>query len=447
MEREFCESQQRRNNSPRTDVKQKLGTVSPTFCIAKWKQSTIYLQTGQTHSCHHPSTHAIPTGEIEQDPSSLHNTERKVGFRRELLRGIQTPDCNYCWRVEDLGQTSDRVLKSTEPWARPYFEEARDNLRVNPSYLEVSFDSTCNLKCAYCGPTLSSKWQEEIEEHGAYENGHQNPHLLKRVGRWPQLNREHNPYKEAFWEWWPSLYPDLHVFRITGGEPLLSKDTWRVLDWILENPSPDLTVSINTNLSVPDPLIRKLVEYAGKLQKNVQRFEVFTSAEAWGTQCEYIRYPMVFEKFWQNFYYLTTQVPHVTMMSTVNLLALESLPTLMEEGLSWGSKFIPYSPSWSLPMLQEPSFLDPRLAPEAVKYTFTEKMADVMRTACAYNHEPFNRLQTEIERCVAFVNDKHPKREINIDSFKRYIYEYDKRRSLHFKATFPLLNQHMKVYK
>jgi organic radical activating enzyme len=346
-----------------------------------------------------------------------------------------------------MGQTSDRVFKSNEPWAKPYFEEARDNLRVNPSYLEVSFDSTCNLKCAYCGPTLSSKWQEEIEEHGAYENGHQNPHLLKRIGRWPQLNREHNPYKEAFWEWWPDLYPDLRVFRITGGEPLLSKDTWRVLDWIAENPHLNLTVSINTNLSVPDNLIRKLVEYERKLASNVQQFQIFTSAEAWGAQCEYIRYPMNFEKFWKNFYYLTSQVPHVTMISTVNLLALESLPALIEEGLSWGSKFIPYSPSWSLPMLQEPSFLDPRLAPEAVKYTFTERMADVMEVARAYNHEPFNRLQSEIDRCVAYVNDTHPKREINIESFKKYIREYDRRRQLNFAETFPHMNQYIKVYE
>ena len=48
----------------------------------------------------------------------------------------------------------------------------------------------------------------------------------------PYKQSDHNPYVEAFWEWWPDLYKDLHTFRITGGEPLLSKDTFKVLEYI-----------------------------------------------------------------------------------------------------------------------------------------------------------------------------------------------------------------------
>ena len=35
------------------------------------------------------------------------------------------------------------------------------------TYVEVSFSNVCNFKCGYCGP-LSSKWGDEIREHGAY---------------------------------------------------------------------------------------------------------------------------------------------------------------------------------------------------------------------------------------------------------------------------------------
>jgi hypothetical protein len=47
----------------------------------------------------------------------------------------------------------------------------------------------------------------------------------------------HNPYVEAFWQWWPTLYPELEHFRMTGGEPLLDKNTYRVFDHVLANPS------------------------------------------------------------------------------------------------------------------------------------------------------------------------------------------------------------------
>ena len=48
------------------------------------------------------------------------------------------------------------------------------------------------------------------------------------------------------------LYRDLHTFRITGGEPLLAKDTWKVLDYIIEEPNPNkkLNLEINSNLGV-----------------------------------------------------------------------------------------------------------------------------------------------------------------------------------------------------
>ena len=77
----------------------------------------------------------------------------------------------------------------------------------------------------------------------------------------PILHREPNPYVDAFWKWWPDLYRDLHTFRITGGEPMLAKDTWKVLDYIIEEPNPnkDLNFAINSNLGLEDNMIDKLI--------------------------------------------------------------------------------------------------------------------------------------------------------------------------------------------
>ena len=38
--------------------------ISPTFCLAKWHHTTIYLATGETHSCYHPAPHPIPLEEL-----------------------------------------------------------------------------------------------------------------------------------------------------------------------------------------------------------------------------------------------------------------------------------------------------------------------------------------------------------------------------------------------
>ena len=72
-----------------------INKVSPSFCAAKWTQSTILLYSGETHSCHHPSRHKIQLSDIKDNPKDLHNTEHKMLAREEMLQGIQTKECDY----------------------------------------------------------------------------------------------------------------------------------------------------------------------------------------------------------------------------------------------------------------------------------------------------------------------------------------------------------------
>ena len=81
-------------------VREDLNKVSKGFCLAKWNQVSILLQTGQTHSCHHPVPHYIPLEEIKENPSALHNTKFKKLQRKTMLEGGRPKECDYCWNVE-----------------------------------------------------------------------------------------------------------------------------------------------------------------------------------------------------------------------------------------------------------------------------------------------------------------------------------------------------------
>ena len=61
---------------------------------------------------------------------------------------------------------------------------------------------------------------------------------------------EENPYATAFHQWWESdLHKTLQELRITGGEPLMSGETWRLLDWFKTNEGRSSTrLAINSNL-------------------------------------------------------------------------------------------------------------------------------------------------------------------------------------------------------
>ena len=275
-------------------IKSQLDSVGPGFCLAKWTNSTIHLGIGKTHSCHHCGAHSIPTDEIAIDVSALHNTKYKKQQRQIMLAGNRPDECGYCWNIEDNSEFySDRILMSGKPDSWPYLEQIKNTDIFDPTYLEISFSNVCNMKCSYCGPSFSSQWYGEILAHGPYQTTNGYNHIVDT-----QLKEQDNPYIEAFWKYLPSVYKNLHTLRITGGEPLLSKNTFKLLNYILENPNDQLSLTINTNLNVDQHLIIDLVEICKKLQ--VKQINIATSNESTGQRAEYLRHGLNYHNWYAN---------------------------------------------------------------------------------------------------------------------------------------------------
>ena len=431
---------------------------SPTMCAAKWLQSTIMLYNGHTHSCHHPTAHKVPLEELADNPSALHNTMHKKLARQEMLNGERPSECQYCWNIEDLpgDHMSDRTYKSTSPWSVPFLERIEDAGafgNIDPTYVEVAFDTTCNFKCAYCSPDVSSKWMEEIEQHGAYKTSHplHNVEWLRDLGRIPIPQREVNPYVEAFWKWWPDVREKLKVFRITGGEPLLSKHTWTLLDDIEANARPDLSFAINTNMGVPDQFITKLIETHNRVLPKLKEFSVFTSAEAAGPQAEYIRFGMDYNKFMGNVRrFLTNTDPHcqLNFMITFNALSVTTFDRFLLDIYDLRCEFNEANSFNRVPMminyLRWPSFQDVRVLPIEMRQDAALRFKDVMqsRTRLTSDDERGRFYLEEIdqiERLAKFMCSDLPNLEQLRKDFAIFYHEYDRRRGTDFKQTFPEL--------
>ncbi len=249
-----------RNLDGEDEIKQQLSSVSTSFCLAKWLQVSIHLPAGLTQSCYHPPTHKIPLSELENNPRALHNTVHKVLERKKMWEGKRPAGCSYCWKIEDQGHLSDRHYRSGEGWAQSGFDKVLEGSwdeNINPHYVEVNFNQSCNFKCTYCSPHLSTEWEKEINKFGPVNigyNKHNDIDALVDKGLMPIKGAaKENPYVEAFWKWWPDLYSDLKVFRMTGGEPLMDKNTFKVLDYVNKNPNQLLELSITSNMCPPQP--------------------------------------------------------------------------------------------------------------------------------------------------------------------------------------------------
>lgn len=417
---------------------------SPTMCAAKWLQSTLTLYNGHTHSCHHPPPHPVPLSELAETSSALHNTQHKKLARQQMLAGERPAECQYCWMIEDLpGQhLSDRTYKSTTQWATQHLErieQAGASGDIAPSYLEVAFDTTCNFRCAYCSPDVSSKWLEEIEQFGAYPTSGKTHDLdgLRAVGKLPIPQRDHNPYVEAFWQWWPTVKDELQVFRLTGGEPLLSKHTWRVIDDLEAHPRPDLSFGINTNMGVPEPFIARLIAAYHRLAGKVREFIIFTSAEAHGQQAEYIRFGMDYAAFMANVRrYLGETDGQLNFMITFNALSITSFEAFLRDIYALRSEFDRTPGLNRIQMminhLRWPPFLNVQVLPLS------------LRQAMATNYSELTDLfapveRDQIARLGKFMTNELPDRAHQLQDFAAFVTEYDRRRGTDFRQTFPEL--------
>ena len=440
-------------------IREKLDSVSPCLCLAKWKQVSLHLTTGLNNSCYHPPLHRIPIEEISRNPGALHNTSHKKEQRKMMLQGERPTECQYCWNMEDLGQMSDRHYRSGEPWAAIDFNRIAnstgDEDDVVPSYVEVNFNNACNLACSYCSPQYSSTWAQEVERHGGYPTHviHNDPSHFTGDRR-VIPNREHNPYVEAFWQWWPTLYPKLRHFRMTGGEPLMDKNTYKVFDYVLALPNPDLHLNVTSNFSVEEKLWLKYLDYTQRLcATNIEHFMQYVSIDSgYLTHAEYIRHGLNAHLCLSRCYDWLDEIPgrnSLTFIITMNNLSVLGLQKLLEAILDLRRKFsTTYQRVWfDTPVLRQPAWQSLQILPESYA-AILERTADWMETNMETPNDPFHGFKDfevqRLRRDIAWMRkgQQLPVAQVNKDKadFYRFFAEHDRRRGTNFLNTFPQMS-------
>ena len=431
-----------------------INSISPSFCGAKWYNATIWLGNGTTASCHHPPAHKIPLEEVAMSYKAIHNTQYKKLIRKQMLEGQRPKECEYCWKIEDLGKDkiSDRVHKSVI-----YSEEELSQCKslygwekdVNLRTLEIAFDPNCNFACSYCNASFSTTWQNDIKKNGPYQNlvsdgggafQHDGAHSLP-YGR----KNEGNPYIDAFWKWWEGeLQYTLRELRVTGGEPTMSRDFWKLMKWWEQNPECDVEFAVNSNLGQKDELFEELL----RASHNIKSFHLYTSCEAIGKQAEYIRDGLNWEKWIRNIDRMMGEgnVQSVNCMMTINSLCLFSITEFMDEMLKLKVKYKSQSPVCSFNILRFPSFQSIVTLPtdirqeraKAIEDWIEKNWDDEKNGFIQWEKDSMTRLVTyirQVESGHAFTSSLESRER----DFKSFYMQYDIRRNKNFIEAFPML--------
>jgi len=428
--------------------------LSPSFCGAKWYNATIWLGNGTTTSCHHPPAHKIPLTELEVSYKALHNTKYKKAVRKQMMEGIRPKECEYCWKIEDLGKdkVSDRVYKSVI-YTDEELKEAKETMGytedVDLKTLEIAFDGNCNFGCSYCNASFSTTWQKDIKTKGPYQNlvsdgaaafQHDGTHSMP-YGR----KNEGNPYIEAFWKWWEAeLQFSLRELRVTGGEPSMSPDFWKLMDWWKKNPDCKVPFAVNSNLGQKKKLLDELID----VSHSFKDFTIYTSCEAVGLQAEYIRFGLKWDVWLSNMYRVNQEanVKSVNVMMTINSLCLFSITEFMDEMLKLKKKFGHQAAVMSFNILRFPSFQSVVTLPKEIRLERAQAMEKWLDKNWNNGKNGFMDIERDgLLRLIEYTKSVDTGHEFTssiesrVRDFKSFYTQYDKRRGKNFIEAFPVL--------
>lgn len=321
--------------------------TSPTFCLAKFHEASIWVYSGKIASCHY-----TPFLQVGTTVETFYNPPEKREHQQRMLAGEQPPACNSCWHYENLGVISDRTRKSLaftdHLTADEYFDPTHN---FKPKALELAFQNTCNLACSYCSPQFSTSWLNDIRTQGVYTGiiTDDRRHYQKDLNELDEMLAP--PDMNLFWKWFETVAPGLESIRVSGGEPLMHEEVFKLFDMMI-GINPNIECVIHTNLCQKPVVIDRFLEKAKKLTN----LRVNVSNESSGAVAEFIREGMIYNEWLHNMELLcNSNVRVATVSTTCSAISLQALDKMYLDIIAL-RKHTRVKPPITINMVDKPDF-------------------------------------------------------------------------------------------
>jgi organic radical activating enzyme len=396
-----------------------------TACQLKWTHSTVFLTQLKTSSCHR-----VEHDKFDLDTFDFHNTPEKLLARQQMLKG-QWPGhgCEHCRNIEDAGGTSDRILHLDFPGIHspPELDTDLTAVHVTPRILEIYFSNTCNLKCIYCFPDLSSQINQENKKFGEFQSN--GVHIIDYL----PLPEEFSQAHKKMFEWLDKNIYTLNKLLVLGGEPFIQKQTQELLDFISQRELPNLDLVIFSNLTIEHEKFKRQIDQLKQIEKTskLNQINIIGSIDCWGPQAEYIRNGLDLNLFEKNFDFLVYETNFVLNINSVlSPLTVPSMPELVEKINHWSETRIIY---WSMMKTGGRPYLHPTI--------FGDQLLDLgfntaLNTFKTFN-DPEKTSYLDYFRGIAKEIEQSSSDIIKQKQLKIYLTELDHRRNTDYTKVFP----------
>lgn len=329
---------------------------------------------------------------IQKDSvKSIFHSEFMHKLRDEFKKGGKPAGCVTCWRDEESGYKSKRLI---------YLDIHKDdlNFRELPAYpidYQLILTNACNLKCRSCGTSHSTSWINELkqltreEKELLYQNDYEMPH--------GQSGDSKSVFLEDIDKWGAAV----KRMEVVGGEPFYTNVWEKVWDKLIEKGySKNIVLTMSTNCTIyREDLIRKLI-------KNFKSVGIGLSIDGTGDIFEYLRkngnwneVHNNLKKYWELYKEVNSYKLTFNYTFTISWINASTLPEMTE----WVKNNTPDFRIW-YNLVHWPPHMCVNQIPKELKFYIEEKLN-------SYN---WGSSKGDIESVINFMNS----RQITDSEFK-----------------------------
>lgn len=232
----------------------------------------------------------------------------------------------------------------------------------------------------------------------------------------------------------------------------MDRNTYRVFDYVLALPKPDLHLNVTSNFSVEEKLWTKYLDYTQRLcDTNIEHFMQYVSIDSGLiSHAEYIRHGLDAHLCLSRCYTWLDEISgrnSLTFIITMNNLSVLGLKKLLETILDLRrSHSHTYQRVWfDTPVLRQPAWQSLQILPESYA-AILERTADWMELNIETTADPFHGFKDfevqRLRRDIAWMRlgQQHDHSQTKADFYK-FFSEHDRRRNTNFLGVFPQMQQ------
>ena len=326
---------------------------SKTFCIYPWIHLHAY-PTGQAYPCCHAEM-AYPVGDCRTNTlEEIYRDAPMHNLREDMLNERPNPACGRCYEQEESGFFSGRRSANKH---HGHHVKRIDDDKFQMSYWDIRFSNLCNLSCRSCGHIFSSSWYQDQAKLAG--------------GTWKDHNQALNYAGRTETDMWEQLIPHLdYVEQIyfAGGEPLMMKEHYNILDELERRGRFDVRLIYNTNFTHVKLKDRTVFDY----WKRFDSVAVGASLDAMGPRAEYIRKGTDWAVVESNRRQMLATCPGVDFYISPTLSIMNALH-LPDFHRTWVNQGLLKPQDLNVNILQDPAHLRIDIAPAEYKAKVSDK--------------------------------------------------------------------------